>query len=233
MTSILVKLFEHNRWANLRAVEACAGLTDTQLDAAVPGTAGPVRETLMHIAGAEQRYVGRLSGRQPTYSERDGWPGAEQLRRALDESGHALIELAERADSDEVLTGEHQGRSLRAAGRDRLRPGDQPRDRAPLPDRDDPDPAGRRATRLLRLGLGELAAGGPPDPKTCRGEIRGRAAGADPVGIDRIQSGSASRRAEFSASATAASGDNAWPAVQAIPQALAPSCSRASNSARS
>jgi len=28
MTSILVRMFEHNRWANLRAVEACAGLTD-------------------------------------------------------------------------------------------------------------------------------------------------------------------------------------------------------------
>ncbi len=110
MASILVKLFEHNRWANLRAVDACAGLTDAQLDATVPGTAGSVRTTLMHIAGAEQRYVMRLSGRQPTYGERDGWPGAETLKQALDESGRALIELAERADPEEVLTGEYQGR---------------------------------------------------------------------------------------------------------------------------
>ena len=110
MASILVKLFEHNRWANLRAAEVCAGLTDAQLDATVPGTAGSVRETLMHIARAEQSYVRRLSGRQPTYGERDGWPGAEQLRRALDESGRALIDLAECADPDEILTGERQGR---------------------------------------------------------------------------------------------------------------------------
>ena len=103
-------MFEHNRWANLRAVAACVGLADAQLDATVHGTAGSVRYTLMHIAGAEQRYVMRLSGRQPTYGERDGWPGAEQLTQALDESGRALVELAERATPDEVLTGEYQGR---------------------------------------------------------------------------------------------------------------------------
>ncbi|CAA9541404.1 MAG: hypothetical protein AVDCRST_MAG49-883 [uncultured Thermomicrobiales bacterium] len=110
--SILVKLFEHNRWANLRAVEACAGLDDAHLGATVAGTAGSVRDTLMHIAGAEQRYVERLSGRRPTYGERDGWPGTEALRQALDESGGALIALAGNADPDEVLRGEYQGRPV-------------------------------------------------------------------------------------------------------------------------
>ncbi len=90
MTSILVKLFEHNRWANLRAVEVCAVLPDTHLDVTVAGTAGSVRDTLMHIAGAEQRYVMRLSGRQPTYGERDGWPGTDRLGQALGESGQTI-----------------------------------------------------------------------------------------------------------------------------------------------
>src|SRR5918998_1681187 len=109
MASILVKFFEHNRWANLRVVEACAGLTDEQLDATVHGTAGSVRETLMHIAGAEQRYVSQLWDREPTYGERGGWPGIQVLRRALAERGSALIELAGRGDPDEVLRGEYQG----------------------------------------------------------------------------------------------------------------------------
>lgn len=109
MESILVKLFEHNHWANLRAVEACAGLTDTQLDATMHGTAGSVRDTMMHIAGAEQRYVMQMSGRQPTYGERDGWSGTDMLRQALGESGRALIDLAGRADPEEVLEGEYQG----------------------------------------------------------------------------------------------------------------------------
>jgi uncharacterized damage-inducible protein DinB len=109
MASILARLFEHNLWANLRAIESCAGLTDAQLDATVHGTAGTIRYTLMHIAGAEQRYVMRLSGRQPAYGERDGWPGAEQLQHTLDGSGRALLELAERANPDDVLRGEYQG----------------------------------------------------------------------------------------------------------------------------
>ncbi len=84
MASILVRMFEHNHWANLRAVEACADLTDGQLDATVVGTGGPIRDTLMHIAGAEQRYVMRLSGRRPNYGERDGWPTIARLRQEFD-----------------------------------------------------------------------------------------------------------------------------------------------------
>ncbi len=112
MTSLLVKMFEHNRWANLRAVDACVGLTDATLDATVVGTAGSVRDTLMHIASAEQRYVMRLSGRQPTYAERDGWPGTATLRQAVDESGRELITLAEHTDPDAVLQVEYQSRRV-------------------------------------------------------------------------------------------------------------------------
>lgn len=109
MATILTRLFEHNRWANLRVADACAGLADAQLDATVYGTAGSVRDTLMHIAGAEQRYLRTLSGRQPTYGEREGWHGAGALKKALDESGRALMELAEQADPDGILTGEFRG----------------------------------------------------------------------------------------------------------------------------
>jgi uncharacterized damage-inducible protein DinB len=109
MASILAKMFEHNRWANLRAVDACAPLSDGQLDATVQGCAGAVRDTLMHIAGAEQRYVMRLSGRPETYSERNGWPGIDRLRQVLDESGRAFVDLAERAVPDQILRGEYGG----------------------------------------------------------------------------------------------------------------------------
>lgn len=111
MASILAEMFAHNRWANLRVADACASLTDAQLDATVPGTAGTIRHTLMHIAGAEQRYALRLSGRQPTYGERDGWPGADHLKQTLGESGSLLIDLAGRAVPGEILRGEYQGQA--------------------------------------------------------------------------------------------------------------------------
>jgi uncharacterized damage-inducible protein DinB len=117
MVSLVTALFEHNLWANQRLVDACRGLSDVVLNATVEGTAGTIRETLMHIAGAEQRYVMRLCGRTPTYGEQDGWPGLALLAQALEESGSLFIELTAVADPDEVLESQNQGQqaSLPAA----------------------------------------------------------------------------------------------------------------------
>jgi uncharacterized damage-inducible protein DinB len=49
MASLLVTLYEHNTWANLRLLDFYAGLSDEQLDASAPGTFGRVRDTLVHI----------------------------------------------------------------------------------------------------------------------------------------------------------------------------------------
>jgi uncharacterized damage-inducible protein DinB len=67
----------------------------------------------MHITSAEQRYVMRLSGRTPTYGERDGWPGFPVLAQALEESGRHLIDLAAVADPEDVLEGERHGQQSR------------------------------------------------------------------------------------------------------------------------
>ena len=109
MAAILVRMFEHHHWANLRTLAAGADLDDAGLDTTVVGTRDSIRETLMHIAGAEQRYVMRLAKRPPAYDEREGWPGLERLRQLLDESGRLLIDLAGSADPDEVLRGEYRG----------------------------------------------------------------------------------------------------------------------------
>ena len=37
-TDTLTTLYRHNRWANLRLLERCAGLSDEQLDATLLGT---------------------------------------------------------------------------------------------------------------------------------------------------------------------------------------------------
>jgi uncharacterized damage-inducible protein DinB len=106
-------MFEHNRWANARAMEVCAHLPDAILDATVQGTAGSIRETLMHITGAEQRYVKRLSGREDTYWEGDGWPGIAVLAQAVEETGRILIDLAANADPEEILESEYEGKLVR------------------------------------------------------------------------------------------------------------------------
>jgi uncharacterized damage-inducible protein DinB len=106
MSTILSELFRHNLWANLTLLDACAPLTDAQLDATVPGTYSTIRDTLKHLAGAEHRYVALLTDSKPTRSiEREEWPGIDGLREALTQTGQALTEIAEREQPGRILRG--------------------------------------------------------------------------------------------------------------------------------
>lgn len=91
--NVLERLFEHNNWANRRVLEACAALTDAQLDAA-PQTAtrGSIRETLTHLATAQRGYLALLTlpvDERP--SEPLAWAG---VAASLEASGTGLAALA-------------------------------------------------------------------------------------------------------------------------------------------
>ncbi len=60
---LITELFRHNTWANLKLLDACRSLGDEHLDANVPGTFGSIRDTLLHIVGAEVSY--RSQGKWP------------------------------------------------------------------------------------------------------------------------------------------------------------------------
>ena len=66
MTTGLPDFFKYNLWANLRLLDACAQLSDAQLDATTTETFGSVRETLMHLFAAEEGYVWSFTGTTPT-----------------------------------------------------------------------------------------------------------------------------------------------------------------------
>jgi uncharacterized damage-inducible protein DinB len=85
-------------------VQACRGLTAEQLGTSVPGTYGELGKTLAHLAGAESRYVQRLSGDQG-YSYRDGdpVPSVDEILALLESSGSALIELSQTVPADQVV----------------------------------------------------------------------------------------------------------------------------------
>lgn len=63
--SVLATLFAHNAWANLKLLVFCEQLSDAQLDTTAIGSFGTIRDTLIHIVGAEQSYVERTNGRLP------------------------------------------------------------------------------------------------------------------------------------------------------------------------
>lgn len=112
MESFVAKLYEQNRWANLLLLDACKDLTEAQLDdASIQGTYGSIRQTLLHLASAEGRYVWRLKGSpapEPPREEK-GFPGFDALRARLDESGHALMKLALSTPGDMPLSASFEG----------------------------------------------------------------------------------------------------------------------------
>lgn len=60
--SFLLKLFEHNNWANLQIIQACAALSDEQLDAEPQSaTQGSIRSTLLHLVSAQRGYLSLLT----------------------------------------------------------------------------------------------------------------------------------------------------------------------------
>ncbi len=110
MNAGLVDFYKHNLWANLHLLDACAHLTDEQLDASAPGTYGRIRDTLVHLFRAEERYLIRLTGQPPESPLRPGeFPGIATLREHARRSGEGLIAVADTVDPALVLRGTLDG----------------------------------------------------------------------------------------------------------------------------
>src|SRR4051794_38072425 len=110
MSTTLAALFEHNLWANQIMLKHCAELSDEQLDATTMGTYGTIRDTLVHLVGAEERYVTTLADRPPVpfLREREPFPGFEELTNANEASGKSLIDVANSAVAGELLPGKRR-----------------------------------------------------------------------------------------------------------------------------
>ena len=89
----LEKLFEHNHWANLRIIQACAALSDEQLDIEPKSaTMGSIRSTLLHLVGAQQSYLRILTLPLEQRRTRVVVEFAD-LQQSANQSGEALISL--------------------------------------------------------------------------------------------------------------------------------------------
>ncbi len=108
MTTGLPDFFKYNLWANLRLLDACANLSDAQLDVTTTGVYGSVREILMHMFTAEEGYARHVTDTAPTppLKELTTFVGFDELRRRAESSGKKLIifaEQAEQADLSKIL----------------------------------------------------------------------------------------------------------------------------------
>lgn len=99
--SILVKLFEHNNWANQQIIQACYALSDEQLDAEPSSaTMGSIRETLSHMVRSQRGYLALLT--LPVDERPTTLLAFSELVESARESGEGLLALA-RAEASQPL----------------------------------------------------------------------------------------------------------------------------------
>ena len=92
--NFLVKLFEHNNWANMKIIEACSTLTDEQLDTEPKSvTKGSIRRTLIHLVSSQYSYLRTLT--LPLEERREAFTvDFANLKESITQSGEALLALA-------------------------------------------------------------------------------------------------------------------------------------------
>lgn len=100
----LTVLFSHHVWANLRLLECCAALSDEQLDGAMAGAFGTIRDTLQHIVRAEQSYFARISTGQPLQRSPEAPPlSLSAMAESLRATGDGLIAWAPKVAAEDVV----------------------------------------------------------------------------------------------------------------------------------
>jgi uncharacterized damage-inducible protein DinB len=86
-------LYDYNTWANQRTLGACAALDDEQFTRDLGSSFRSVRDTLVHIAGAQWIWLERWHGRSPNAAlvARD-FPNLEAVRRRSAELERDLLD---------------------------------------------------------------------------------------------------------------------------------------------
>ena len=92
--NFLVRVFEHNNWANMQIIQACSTLSNEQLDAEPKSvTKGTIRRTLVHLVSSQYSYLRTLT--LPLEARLDA-PTVDfaDLKESVSKSGEALLALA-------------------------------------------------------------------------------------------------------------------------------------------
>jgi uncharacterized damage-inducible protein DinB len=90
--NFLVKLFEHNNWANDQIIRACSSLSAGQLEAEPQSaTKGSIQNTLIHLVSAQRGYLAILT---LPVEERPTAPlSYAELQESAQSSGEGLLAL--------------------------------------------------------------------------------------------------------------------------------------------
>ena len=96
----LRELFRHHAWATETLIDHCATLPPDALQATVPGTAGTIHHTLVHLIAADGRYLFLLTGATPGVQESE--PPLATLREHFAAQVQQWEEALDRVDDLDV-----------------------------------------------------------------------------------------------------------------------------------
>ena len=91
-SSFLEPAFAHHVWATLRVIDACLDLSAEELETSVPGTRGPMLETLRHVVGGDAEDLFILTGDRAHYVDAERMSLAE-ARLVMERNGSGWAEL--------------------------------------------------------------------------------------------------------------------------------------------
>lgn len=96
-------LYDYNSWANHRTLDTCAALAPEQFTRDLGSSFRSVRDTLVHILGAEwiwlERWHGRTPAGLPTAAD---FPDLESVRRRAAEIDRNLVDYVASLTQDDV-----------------------------------------------------------------------------------------------------------------------------------
>ncbi len=96
-------LYDFDSWANHRTLESCATLTPEQFTRDLGSSFRSVRDTLVHIWGAEWIWLERWHGRAPNaIPSADGFPDFESVRRRWTEVERNLLDYVASLTQDDL-----------------------------------------------------------------------------------------------------------------------------------
>jgi uncharacterized damage-inducible protein DinB len=100
-------MFQYNQWADRRLLDACAALSNEQFTRNLGSSFSSVRDTLVHLYGAEYVWNERIQGRSPSaLISSAGFPDLVSIRTKLEEMDAYYIDFVSRMtqqDLDRVI----------------------------------------------------------------------------------------------------------------------------------
>jgi uncharacterized damage-inducible protein DinB len=94
---LLCVLFQYNQWADRRMLDACSALTNEQFTRDLGSSFRSVRDTLVHLYGAEWVWNERIEGRSPSsLTAGTTFPDIASVRAKLEEMDSYYLDYVTR-----------------------------------------------------------------------------------------------------------------------------------------